>query len=191
MAKLAALIAALAAIPEHKALVEAAKAELGALADLDAKDLATQFSQAQTQVTELSKSVKELGAKGIAADALQAIVAGYESRDTAALIATEFGKVAKAHGVRETAVQSAVKLADLSGVKVDLAKRSVAGITKDLFESLKKDHPVLFEEAQANGGVTPPAAITPLAPAGATGAAQTKLPDLPGPMGGFIKAAQM
>jgi hypothetical protein len=190
MAKIAALIAALAAIPEHKALVEAAKAELGALADLDAKDLATEFSQAKTQIADLAKSVKDLDVKAKGAEALQAIVAGYESRDTAALIATEFGKVAKAHGVRETAVQSAVKLADLSAVKVDLAKRSVVGITKDLFESLKKDHPVLFEDAKVDGA-TPPAAITPLAPAGNNGAAQTKLPDLPGPMGGFIKAAQM
>lgn len=63
MAKLATLIAALAAIPEHKALVEAAKAELGALADMDAKELATQFSQAKDQVTELAKSVKDLDAK--------------------------------------------------------------------------------------------------------------------------------
>jgi hypothetical protein len=197
--KLAALLTALKAIPAAAGLVADVEKDLGHLPELDTKDLAAaaanataaaeRATKAEGQVKDLTASVKDLDAKAKGADALQAKVAAYEAAQRESVLGRAFTDAAKAAGVPDAAVATARQLADLSKVTVDLDKATVAGLTTDLFNELRMNHPVLFAAPAAGGQTPPPPAIPPLGQAGAgqTGAVQ---PEIPGAIGLFLKAGR-
>jgi hypothetical protein len=186
MAKLLEAIEALAKIDATRALAESLRADLGALTGVEAKDLATRLSGAEGQVAELTTQVRTLGPKAAGADALKATVDKYEGEKRTGIIAKAFATAAAAAGIPAAAIPTAQKLANLASLQVDLDKGEVSGLTKDIFDGLRKEHPVLFTPADA--GAPPPGAapIPPLGPAG-TGGTTAPAMDVPGPIGFFAK----
>jgi len=192
MAKLLNLINALLTVEAHKALATEVQAELGDLANLDAKEFAARIAKgddALKQNGELVKATQELEDKAKGADALKAIVNGYETRDRDAVVSKVWVEAAKKAGISDAAIETARKLADLSKIKVDAANGTVEGIGDELFAGLKKDHPVLFTPPVA--AVAAPAAIPALPPAGGGAVAADKAPEISGPVGLFMAAAKM
>jgi hypothetical protein len=185
--KLSALLALLIAIPDHKAAAEAALAALKDVADLEPQDLVTRLTTAEAKAGDLGKQLEV-----------------YAQRDRDAVLDAEFAKACEKHGIAPTAVSTARALAKLDGVQIDVAKKSVTGLTKELFDSLKATHPILNAppaapeakpaSASAAAAAAPVAAgaapITPMPPAGTPAPAAQPAVEIPGAAGLFMKAAR-
>jgi hypothetical protein len=189
VAKFVDAINALAVNEATKALAESLRVGLGVLVDLDVGELASRVAAGG------DRAARDL-------QAALARVSEYEARDREAVLVEHFAAAAKTHGVRADAVATARALFDAKSVQVDLEKRTVTGLTKDVFESLKARHGVLFEVAPAATAatVTPaapavaaavPAASIPALPPASGGGAVAAQPELPGAIGSFVKASKL
>lgn len=187
MAKIIALITALEASADaaHKSLAADARAQFGNLLELDVSDLATRVQKgdaAVAQIVDLRKQVNDLDEKAKGSEGLRASLDGYQARERSRLIATELAAKAKEFGLRPEAVPTVLKLADLSGVKVDADKSIVAGLSKEIFEPLRKEHPLVFAQVENTHGI-----IAPL-PAASNNGAPTQAAQIGGAVGGFLAA---
>jgi len=191
MAKLLEAIEALAKGEATKALAESLKKDLADLVNVEAAEIPAALEKAmaigkaaEAQVVELTTAAKALGDQVEGAKALQAKVTAYEGEKRETILSGAFGAWAKENGLPDVAVATARKLADLSKVEVDLATAKVTGLTKEIAEGLKKDHPVLF--------AAPVAAVPPLpAGAGGTPALPQVGDNLPGGTGLFVQAGRL
>ncbi|MBE7462281.1 MAG: hypothetical protein HS116_02200 [Planctomycetes bacterium] len=191
--KLSELIAKVEAVEPAKALAGELRTALAAVAELDTAEIvsrAEKFPALEKQVGELSADVKKLGDEAKGAAGLKEKVAAFEGEKREGLLAKAFEAAAKEAGVNPKAVASARKLADLAKVTVDLAAGKVEGIGKELFESLKKDHPVLFGEA-AKAEDSANIQTIPALAAAASGAAGAAKAEIPGAVGKFLAAARL
>lgn len=162
MAKLSAIIAALLLTDAGKPLgEELGKTFTGPLAEIDSAELVTRLTTAETQNTQFAAQVKTLGEGATAAEALKTRVTALEGEKRTALINASFAAEAVKHGINKDAVSTAMRLADVSKLEVDIDKGTVGGLTKEMFDGLKTANPILATQA--------PAAIPP-APAGSGGA---------------------
>lgn len=178
-----------------KALAGELRAEFTEILEVDSKDLGKRLKDGEAaiaQVKTLSDSVKKLEGEAKGAVEAKAKVEQYETQQRDALIAASFDKAAKDAGVKAAALGAARKLANLGAVKADLEKQEVSGLTKDVFEGLKKDHAFLFEDAKAGEGEAGGASRVPALPPAANGAspASSAAPALPGAIGLFVQAAK-
>jgi len=191
--KISELLAKLDGNEATKALATELRGDLGAVLELDTKALAAAVARAdtaETQVKELSASVRDLDAKAKGADDLRKKVEGFEAEKREGIIGAAFAKAAKEHGVPEAAHATARKLFDFSKVQVN-EKGEVSGLTKESFEALKKDHPILAVQASTKGGDQAAAAtqaIPALPPAGSGSAAAAPAPKVGGAVGLFMQA---
>lgn len=213
MAQIQAIITALEASEQHKALAAELRTDFASLLEVDSKEAATRAigfarerqraEEATTQVADLTAQVKKLGEDVKGVDDLRAKaqeaekrIAGYEQEQKQRLISEKFTARAKELkvGLREGAEKSALSLADLSGVSVDLKAGEVSGLSAEFFSKLKKEHPVCFAGEGERGSGAPPT-IPPLPPGGGGGASQNrnrqpglKIDEIEGPIGHFIRA---
>lgn len=179
--KLSELVAKIEALGDAaKPLVEEVKAHVAAIADVDTKDLAAELAAK----ADLSAQVAKLGEDIKGVEELRATVAGYQAKEAEAAIGTAFEAAAKEHGLNPAAIKTARKLIAADAIKV--AEGKVTGLTKELFEGLKTEHPMLFAKETKEAAAAAPA-VPALPPAG-TGAAATPALEIPGAMGMFIKA---
>lgn len=192
--KISELLAKLDGNEATKALATELRGDLGAVLELDTKALAAAVARAdtaETQVKELSASVRDLDAKAKGADDLRKKVEGFEAEKREGIIGAAFAKAAKEHGVPEAAHATARKLFDFSKVQVN-EKGEVSGLTKESFEALKKEHPILAAETGSAGKDATAAAATQtipaLPPAGSGNAAAAQIPKVEGPVGLFMQA---
>ncbi|HEY3321718.1 MAG TPA: hypothetical protein VGP72_14705 [Planctomycetota bacterium] len=183
MAKISELIEAGLKVEATKPLAEALKAELGELAGVEAKDVVVRLTTAETRVGELTTAVKDLEPKAKGAEAAQAKLEEYKTKDRNTILAAAFEKAGKENGLNPKAIDTARRLAEerLKSVDVDLDKKTVTGLTKDIFDALKASDPVLFEVG-ANPAM--PAAGGKAAEAAAEAA---KTPEISGPIGYFAQ----
>ena len=101
-----------------------------------------------TQLADLTKTVKDLDGKVKDVEPLKTKVAAYEKTISDNLIESHFTAKALAAGVKKEAIPAALKLANLSTAKVDLAAKTVTGVTQEVFDGLKTQHAFLFAPAQ-------------------------------------------
>jgi len=187
--KLSELLTKLLGMEATKALAETAKAELGDLPDMDLKEYGARIKKADAdavQLSDLSKTVKELDGKVKEVEPLKTKVAGYEKTLSDGLLETTFRTKALAAGVKKEAIDAALKLANLSGAKVDLEKKEVTGVTQEVFDGLKTQHSFLFGPAAT--------AKEPIPATPALGATQSiSAPQAPAGsyMSHFMKAAEL
>lgn len=191
--KLSELVTKLEAVEPAKALAGELRTALAAVLELETGEIVSRAEKAgglEKQVAELSANVKKLGDEVKGAEALKAQVAAFEGEKREGLLAQAFEAAAKEAGVNPKAVASARKLADLAQVKVDLAAGKVEGLGKELFEGLKKDHPVLFGEAKGEEKAN--IQTIPALGAAASGAGDAaKAAEIPGAVGKFLAAARL
>lgn len=200
MAKMKDVILLLDANPANKALVDSLKTELGDLVAVEVKDLATALGRAtsaEQTIETLSAQIKELDGKAKGAEALQATLDARNKTLSETFLKTAFDAAAKEHGVKPTATTAAFKLANLSAVKVDLQTGAVTGLTKEIFDGVRKDGQDLFVPAAANttaaAGAAASTAASTVAPipqllGNANAAAANKPLEASGAIGALTKA---
>lgn len=180
--KLSELVAKITALGDAAKPIAAEIAEhVAKIGDVDTKDLSTELAAK----ADLTAQVAKLGEDVKGVEQLRATVAGYQAKEAEAAIGSAFEAAAKEHGVSAAAIKTARKLIASDAIKVDGGK--VVGLTKELFEGLKSEHPLLFAEAKKEEAAAAAPAVPALPPAG-TGAAATPALEIPGAMGMFLKA---
>jgi len=145
MAKLAAIIAALSLVEANKPLVDELKAEtVGLAGDVEIKELVTRLNTSEAQNAEFTTQIKTLGADAQAGVVLKARVAALETEKRDVILRGHFAMEATKNGIHHTAIATAFKLTDTSKLTVDLEKKTVEGLSAELFAGLKTEHAILF-----------------------------------------------
>jgi len=176
--KLSELVSRIEALGDAaKPIVGEIREHVSRIGDVDTKDLAGELAAK----AELTAQVARLGEDVKGVEELRATVAEYRAKETEAAIGAAFEVAATEHGVNPAAIKTARKLIAPDALRLDGGR--VVGLTKDLFDGLRAEHPLLFEQKAGAAAPTVPA----LPPAG-TGAAAPPDLEIPGPIGMFLKA---